>query len=160
MSIVSNLVQERNGLCEPKFAERTEDRRGHARQGGGNAACYAVGLLRRVTMGREIVAYLEGIDATLAPFRGRFIIHGGPCHRLEGAPPGDLIVIEFPSLSAARDWYASPAYAAILPLRLRNADGDVFLVEGVSADHIATDVLAGRPGEGSEGASGDKGTRI
>ena len=141
MSIVSDLVR-----------KRTDERTGRARQGGGNAACYAVALLRHVTMGPEIVSYLEAIDATLAPFQGRFIVHGGPCHRLEGAPPGDLIVIEFPSLSAARDWYASPAYAAILPHRLRNSEGDVFLIEGVPADHRATDVLNGLQGEDTRSA--------
>lgn len=45
--------------------------------------CYAVGHLRNVEMGKEIVAYLEAIDATLAPFEGQFIIHGGQKHMLE-----------------------------------------------------------------------------
>ena len=38
---------------------------------------YAVAHLRTVTMGPEIAAYLQRIDATLAPFGGRFLIHGG-----------------------------------------------------------------------------------
>lgn len=38
---------------------------------------YAIGHLRNVEMGPDIVAYLETIDTTLAPFQGRFIIHGG-----------------------------------------------------------------------------------
>lgn len=29
--------------------------------------CYAIGHLREIEMGPDIVAYLEGIDATLAP---------------------------------------------------------------------------------------------
>lgn len=33
---------------------------------------YAFGHLRNVKMGPDIVAYLETIDATLAPFQGRF----------------------------------------------------------------------------------------
>ncbi|WBU60184.1 DUF1330 domain-containing protein [Paracoccus albus] len=35
-------------------------------------------------MGDWIVAYLRGIEATLAPFSGRFIIHGGEKTMLEG----------------------------------------------------------------------------
>jgi uncharacterized protein (DUF1330 family) len=75
---------------------------------------YAIGHLRNVNMGSDIVAYLETIDATLAPFQGRFIIHGGEKEQLEGTFPGDLIVIAFPDRQAASAWYASPAYQAIL----------------------------------------------
>ena len=48
------------------------------------------------------------IDATLAPFHGRFIIHGGEKEMLEGAFRGDLIVIGFPDRASARAWYFSP----------------------------------------------------
>ena len=92
--------------------------------------------------GEQILAYLQGIDATLAPCGGRFIIHGGKQQLLEGRSPGDVIVIAFPDLSAARAWYASAAYQAILPLRLGHAEGDVFLIEGVEVGHRATDVLS------------------
>ncbi len=104
--------------------------------------CYAIGHLRNVEMGAEIVSYLEGIDATLAPFDGRFVVHGGPKHILEGTFADDVIVIAFPDLVRAQSWYASPAYRAILPLRTRNADGAVFLIEGVGGDHRATDILS------------------
>ena len=102
---------------------------------------YAVGYLRSVTMGPDIVQYLQGIDATLAPFGGSFLIHGGQPEVLEGRVQGDLIVIGFPTMAAARAWYASDAYRAILPLRTENASGEVFLIEGAPADHKATDIL-------------------
>ena len=103
---------------------------------------YAVAHLRHVDMGPDIVAYLERIDGTLAPFGGRFVIHGGPVEPLEGAWSGALIMIAFPDRDRARAWYASPAYQAILPLRTWNSDGVAFLIDGVSEDHRATDVLA------------------
>jgi uncharacterized protein (DUF1330 family) len=104
--------------------------------------CYAIGHLRNVEMGAEIVAYLEAIDATLAPFEGHFIIHGGQKHMLEGTFVGDLIVIAFPGLAQAQAWYASSAYQDIQALRARNAEGEVFLIDGVNADHKATDILS------------------
>ncbi len=104
---------------------------------------YAIAHLREVRMGPPIVGYLERIDATLAPFGGRFVVHGGRYERLEGNWRGDLIVIEFPDRERAHQWYRSPAYQAILPLRTENSAGDVFLIDTVPADHIATDVLAG-----------------
>jgi uncharacterized protein (DUF1330 family) len=93
-------------------------------------------------MGPAIIEYLEKIDATLAPFGGRYIIHGGRKTVLEGDWPGDLIIIAFPDRAAAAAWYASPAYQAIKPLRSEHSAGDVVLVDGVGADHRATDVLA------------------
>jgi len=102
---------------------------------------YGLGRLTNVRLGPGVVEYLRRIDATLAPFGGHFIIHGGEPERLEGDWQGALIVIAFPDMASARAWYASPAYQAILPLRTGNSDGDIILIEGVDADHIATDVL-------------------
>lgn len=103
---------------------------------------FAIGRLRDATLNAEIVGYLEHIDATLAPFGGAFIVHGGPPTVLEGAWEGDLVVIGFPSRAAAEGWYASPAYREIVELRTRNAVCDVILIDGVEAGHRATDVLA------------------
>jgi uncharacterized protein (DUF1330 family) len=106
---------------------------------------YAVAHLQDVNVGPEIVAYIRRIDETLAPYGGRFLIHGGPVEVLEGTWRGDLIVIAFPDRTQARAWYASPAYRQILPLRTENAKGDTFFIDGVSDDHKATDILAGLP---------------
>lgn len=102
---------------------------------------YAVAHIRSVAMGPEIAAYLEAIDATLAPFGGRYIVHGGAPTVLEGEWPGDLIMIAFPDRAAAHAWYASPAYRAILPLRRDHTEGDVVIVDGVADGHRATDIL-------------------
>ncbi|HEX4356519.1 MAG TPA: DUF1330 domain-containing protein [Pseudonocardia sp.] len=102
---------------------------------------YAIANLRNVHMGPGIVEYLERIDGTLAPFEGRFIVHGGQPERVEGNWDGTLIVIAFPSPGHAKDWYDSPEYRAILPLRTENSVSDTILVDGVGPEHRATDVL-------------------
>jgi uncharacterized protein (DUF1330 family) len=102
---------------------------------------YAVARLWDVKFGPEIVKYLEKIDATLAPFHGRFLVHGGDFDRLEGNFKGDLIIIEFPDREHARAWYRSKAYAEILPYRLNNAQGETILIDTVPHDHQATHVL-------------------
>ncbi|GAA1926616.1 DUF1330 domain-containing protein [Streptantibioticus ferralitis] len=98
---------------------------------------YAVAHLHEVTMGPAIVEYLERIDDTLKPFGGQFLVHGDDVELREGSWPGSLIVIAFPDLGRARAWYT------ILPLRTENSVGDVVMVQGVSPEHHATDVLAG-----------------
>ena len=105
---------------------------------------YAVAHMRQVTMGPAIVEYLERIDATLAPFDGRFVVHGGQVEVVEGTWPGHLIVIEFPDRARAHAWYHSAAYQQIVALRTDNSRSDVIVAEGVGSDHRATDVLSAR----------------
>lgn len=103
---------------------------------------FAVGHLTAVTLNDGIVAYRQGIDRTLAPFGGRFVIHGGAKVALEGRFDGDLIVIAFADRAAALAWYGSPAYQALIPLRQQGADGAIFVIDGVDDDHRATDILS------------------
>ena len=42
-----------------------------------------------------------------------------------------MVVIEFPSMEKARNWYHSPEYAPALALRLKCANAKLILVEGV-----------------------------
>jgi len=102
---------------------------------------YAVAHIREVTINADIVKYLEHIDATLRPFGGTFVIHGGEVEVLEGAWPGHVVMIAFPDLLSARAWYRSAAYQSIVRLRTDNSFGDVVLVDGVGPEHHATDIL-------------------
>ncbi|MBA4013345.1 MAG: DUF1330 domain-containing protein [Phenylobacterium sp.] len=104
-------------------------------------SAYAIAHLRNVVPGEPIAQYLHEIDSTLAPFGGKFRIHGGQAEVLEGDWSGDLIMIEFADRQSARAWYASPAYQQILPLRTGSSQGDVIFLDGVPDDHRATDVL-------------------
>jgi len=102
---------------------------------------YAVAYLRDVDLNDQVVAYLERIDATLDEYGGRFVVHGGRLHPVEGEWTGALVVIEFPSVQAALDWYASPGYQQILPLRTENTRSMATVVEGVPSGYRAADGL-------------------
>ena len=99
-------------------------------------------MSRAKPAGPAIVAYLERIDATLAPFGGRFLVHGGRVEVVDGGWPGHLIVIEFPDRARADAWYHSAGYQEILALRTDNSRSDVIIAEGVGSDHRATNVLS------------------
>ncbi|MER0242354.1 DUF1330 domain-containing protein [Streptomyces sp. HSW2009] len=94
-------------------------------------SAYGFAHLRSRRHHPDILEYLERIQATLDPFDGHFLIHGAPAEVLEGEWPGSMVLIEFPDLQAARAWYASPAYQAILRLRSDHIEGDLVLIEGV-----------------------------
>ncbi len=63
---------------------------------------YGIAHLRSVDFGAGIIEYLQRIDATLEPFGGRFVVHGAKVEVLEGQWPGDIVIIAFPDLTAAR----------------------------------------------------------
>jgi uncharacterized protein (DUF1330 family) len=105
-------------------------------------AAYALAHLRNPRPHPEVVEYLERIQDTLDPYRGRFLVHGARPEVIEGPWPGTVVIIEFPDMAAARAWYASPAYREILPLRTNNIDGEAILIEGVP-DGYDTRVTAG-----------------
>ncbi len=105
-------------------------------------AAYALAHLRTPQPHPEVLEYLEKIQATLDPFSGRFLIHGGAVEVKEGSWPGTVVLIEFPSMAAARAWYDSPAYQRILPLRTRHIEGEALLIEGVGPEHDSARMAA------------------
>jgi uncharacterized protein (DUF1330 family) len=102
---------------------------------------FAVARLHDVQLGPPIVEYLRRIDDTLEPFGGRFVLHGGAVERIEGEWTGDLVAIAFPDRAAARAWYGSAAYQAILPLRTHHSRSEVIFIDAVADGHKATDIL-------------------
>ena len=44
----------------------------------------------------------------IAQYGGRYLVRGGAAEAAEGGPPPKtLIIVEFPSMARAREWYAS-----------------------------------------------------
>lgn len=77
--------------------------------------------------------YRKQVPATLAKYGGRFLVRGGAHQTVEGDwKPTRLVVIEFPSLAAARRWYDSEEYRAPKALRMRAGRTSVVIVDGVS----------------------------
>ncbi|WP_157246311.1 DUF1330 domain-containing protein [Nonomuraea typhae] len=90
----------------------------------------------------EVLEYLERIQAALDPYSGRFLVHGGTVDVREGTWPGDVILVEFPSMEHARNFYDSDAYQAILPLRKNHLQGELIIVEGVEPGHDSAAMAA------------------
>ena len=76
--------------------------------------------------------YRSRTAAIIEQYGGRFLVRGGAVEVKEGEPGIErLVVLEFPSVEAARTFYDSPEYQAILPLRLDNASSTLIIAEGV-----------------------------
>ena len=78
----------------------------------------------------DALTYLERVEATVAPFGGRWLAQG-PADALEGAWPGGVVLMEFPDRESAMGWYTSTAYEAIRPLRTNNAISDLVLIDAL-----------------------------
>ena len=67
--------------------------------------------------------YLQGVDAAVARYGGRYLAVDTHPEVLEGAWRGTRVaLIEFESRAALRRWYTSPEYQAIVGHRLAAAD--------------------------------------
>lgn len=75
--------------------------------------------------------YRNRVMPAIEAYGGRYLVRGGALHTLEGTEQQRrLVVVEFPSMDAARGFYHGPEYAPVLQLRLDSATSDVVLTEG------------------------------
>jgi uncharacterized protein (DUF1330 family) len=76
--------------------------------------------------------YGAKVPETLAPFNHHYVVLGHNIQALEGDPPeGGIVIIAFDSVEKAREWYDSPAYAAIRTIRQGAAKSRLYIVEGL-----------------------------
>ena len=64
-------------------------------------------------------------------YDGRYIVRGGAIEKVEGEGPRAVVIVEFPSIERAREWYRSPEYAEALAIRPSALNRRLLFVEGV-----------------------------
>ena len=75
--------------------------------------------------------YTKLVPATIAKYGGRFLIRGGASEALEGEwPQRRRVLLEFPSMDAARKWWHSPEYEKPKAMRQAASHGHLLLIEG------------------------------
>ena len=77
--------------------------------------------------------YISTATPAYQRFGARFLVRGGDYEPVEGASRSRNVVIEFPSLQAAKDCYNSPEYSAARAIRQEIATGELLIVEGHEA---------------------------
>jgi uncharacterized protein (DUF1330 family) len=81
------------------------------------------------------VAYKDYVGAVLPivqKYGGEFLVRGGPAQYFEGDPVGErTVVIRFPSVQAATEWYHSEEYAPVRAMRQAASTSLQTIVEGV-----------------------------
>ena len=77
--------------------------------------------------------YVQAVSETIAAHGGKYLVRAGDTEVIEGGR-GEYpvkVILEFPSMSAAKGWYNSPEYQAILPHRMNNSKANFIWAEGV-----------------------------
>src|SRR5215212_4706828 len=78
--------------------------------------------------------YKKLTPASIATYDGKFIVRGGKTESLEGNwNPERIVVLEFPSVERAKEWWASEEYAPAKKIRQTNARTKMIVVEGTAA---------------------------
>jgi uncharacterized protein (DUF1330 family) len=75
--------------------------------------------------------YGAKVPGIIAQYGGKYLIVGGRVVTEEGAPSKGLVVIQFPSFERAKEWYESPEYSAVRPIRQKAAKSRLIIEEGV-----------------------------
>jgi len=93
---------------------------------------YVIGEVN-VTDPETYKTYAAKTSPIVAKFGGIYIARGGQSVPVEGAgPAGRVVVIEFPSLAAAKAFETSAEYLKVAPIRQRSSTGRFFIVEGTA----------------------------
>jgi uncharacterized protein (DUF1330 family) len=77
-------------------------------------------------------SYRQLVLPTITAYGGRFIARGGRTAVLEGAwAPRRVVIVEFPSVERAQEWWSSPEYAEAKAIRQATSEGTLIVIEGV-----------------------------
>lgn len=75
--------------------------------------------------------YKRQAAPSVSAFGGRYLVRGGAVTRLEGEwTPERFVVLEFPSVERAKEWWNSDLYRPIKAIRQATARSQMILVEG------------------------------
>jgi uncharacterized protein (DUF1330 family) len=76
--------------------------------------------------------YRQAVPDTIAAYGGRYLARGGRTEVLEGDwQPHRVVILEFPTLARAQEWYRSPDYAPLAALRQASATSTLVITEGL-----------------------------
>ncbi|PCI01844.1 MAG: D-fructose-6-phosphate amidotransferase [Flavobacteriaceae bacterium] len=76
--------------------------------------------------------YKKLTPATIAAYDGKFVVRGAEAETLEGDWQAKrIVVLEFPSVARAKEWWNSDAYAAPKALRHKISTGKMIVVQSV-----------------------------
>jgi len=75
--------------------------------------------------------YVEQVSGVVEKYGGTFLVRGGEVFPVAGGwHPKRIVIVEFENLEQVQEFYASPEYLALAPLREQSATTRAIIVEG------------------------------
>jgi uncharacterized protein (DUF1330 family) len=75
--------------------------------------------------------YKKLTPAAVAAYDGKFVVRGGQAEALEGEwQPERIVVLEFPTVELAKEWWNSEMYSEAKSIRQRAATTKMIVVQG------------------------------
>src|SRR5204862_7585820 len=97
---------------------------------GANMPAYWVSAYRSISNPDALAAYAKLAGPALTAAGGKFLARGTPAQTYESGVMQRLVIIEFPSVAAAKAAHDSPAYQEALRALGKGADRDMRIIEG------------------------------
>jgi uncharacterized protein (DUF1330 family) len=95
-------------------------------------AAYIIADITEITDPSAFQDYAGKAGPTIPKYEGKARIVRGKVETLEGTwKPTNLVVLEFPSVARAKDWYNSAEYHPLVAQRQKASKGSLILIEGV-----------------------------
>lgn len=91
---------------------------------------YIIAIRNSTSDAEALKAYSAEVGAARRPDMKALAAYGR-AEALEGPPTEGVVLIEFPTYEAAKEWYDSPAYQSARKHRLAGADYRFILFEGL-----------------------------
>jgi len=94
------------------------------------AAGYVIAQIN-VTDPEAYKDYVAAVSPIVEKFGGEYLVRGGPAQHFEGESIGErTVVIRFPTLQAANEWYHSEEYAPVRAMRQAASTSLQTIIEG------------------------------
>lgn len=78
-------------------------------------------------------SYMKFAETSIVEYGGRYLVRGAKAEVMEGVPTDRrIVIVEFPTIERAREWYASPAYTKALQFRDKALNRQLTFVDGVA----------------------------
>src|SRR5438270_9658137 len=94
---------------------------------------YLVVTIKEILDQNKFDEYAEKVRPILQQYGGRWVaIEPDHLTKAGAWPYVRTVIVEFPSIKHAQQWYDSPEYREIIPLRQQAIDANIVMVRGLS----------------------------
>jgi len=95
---------------------------------------YLIVTIKAVKDREAFRQYADRVKVLIAKYQGRYLVSERKPEVREGEfPYARVVIVEFPSAEAVREWYDSAEYQAIIPLRRRAFEANIVVAREFSS---------------------------